>query len=123
MISYETAKRLKEKGFPQPEPKRGQCWFYEGVVQNNEGEPDKLMFLPHWLPNDRHITTMPGVYAPTATDILPHIFSYVLANDFENDAKGHAQLRFACYDPDTNRKWHYHADPDECVALAYLEQV
>ena len=73
IVSFETAKRLKEAGFPQPEPQRGQVWYSkhraEYLVYNvDEFGADyscgSLSFV------GRSLSADDCVFAPTATDIL-----------------------------------------------------
>ena len=82
VVSFETARRLKEAGFPQPEPEFGQLWHElqdqcyvlgysaEGLISGfwNGGESFE----------DANVQSMlADVFAPTATDILeqlPHNF-------------------------------------------------
>lgn len=63
-VSYETAVRLKEAGFPQPEPQYGQCWYNDnggqiiiGHTTDSWGEPDESF----------------SVFAPSALDLLQSI--------------------------------------------------
>lgn len=77
-VSFETAKRLKQAGFPQPEYETGQFWY---------GDTGKLCVITHAgeyltgftvLNGLREIWDLEGkdsdaVFAPTATDILREI--------------------------------------------------
>jgi hypothetical protein len=109
-VTKETALELEKAGFPQPRPAFGQVWY------ETDGSPRPQV-----------VTSMEGyepqgiVFAPRATDIMPHLFSFVLANDFENDANGHAHLIFACYDPDSDRKMMMHKNSAEVLAKAWLK--
>lgn len=84
VVTLETAKRLKQAGFPQPEPKVGQFW-YDGMFQ-------RLSIASHRMGKDQHLYLTPinavdwshyfeavvmlddkndwPIFAPTATDIL-----------------------------------------------------
>jgi len=55
-VTFETAKRLKEAGFPQPEPEFGQVWY-----------------SPNGAIRVIYIKTYDLVFAPSATDILKEI--------------------------------------------------
>lgn len=78
MISYETAKRLKQAGFPQPEPAFGQVWYELHVSRyvisstNNGisgGWEDGETF------EDAPFSSMNAdIFAPTATDILKELW-------------------------------------------------
>lgn len=82
IVSYETAVRLKEAGFPQPTPEAGQMWYYtrfpDGTAKKNV-----LCILAHEYPYQDNLEALPldggericnprntQIYAPTATDIL-----------------------------------------------------
>ena len=85
VISFETARRLKEAGFPQPEPKFGQAWYSAervGVVSKTLSTPEGMwawLFAPDgsWAFGRAEN----GVYfAPTATDILHEIHLFFPAS-------------------------------------------
>ena len=77
VVSYETAVRLKNAGFPQPEPEAGQLWYMIGfdtprlAIVGLWGTVDKRPVYRYldantWdFPDEREST-----FAPTATDIL-----------------------------------------------------
>lgn len=81
-VTIETARRLKDAGFPQPVPQRGQVWYnnsgreYVITLSDNLGMCDYVTPSGHlWLGrglNDGE------VYAPTATDILQHLPGWCL---------------------------------------------
>lgn len=83
-VTFETAKRLAEAGFPQPEPQRGQLWYnkagaeYIIILADNLGmcdysiSPSGKVWLGRGL-NDEEL------FAPTATDILFHLPGWNLA--------------------------------------------
>lgn len=77
VVSFETAVRLKEAGFPQPQPEFGQVWYLgEGAsfivyMVNEHGYVfgmygDGLKAVIGRLPKEL-------IFAPTATDILEQL--------------------------------------------------
>ncbi len=86
VVTLETAKRLKQAGFPQPEPKVGQFW-YDGMFQRlsivsnrTGGERQPILLAPisavDWSHYFEAVVMLPDdkndwpIFAPTATDIL-----------------------------------------------------
>ena len=64
IMTFDTARRLKEAGFPQPQPAFGQIWYDKGgrhLSMHDIKEPDELA---------RHFREKGFAFAPTATDIL-----------------------------------------------------
>lgn len=92
IVSFETAKALKDAGFPQPEPEAGQFWYsafngsnWLSIVAHERGKPDVLFFCPLYVLDWRHFFGATGVilgedktpgFAPTATDILEQLGEY-----------------------------------------------
>jgi hypothetical protein len=92
IVSFETAKRLKEAGFPQPTPAPGQFWHegneggffvigrvYDdkmtGCYVESERTPQHLVF-------ERATMNGKEIFATTATDILRQMPGvYLCAND------------------------------------------
>lgn len=76
-VSYETAVRLKEAGFPQPEPRFFQAWY------NPAG--DSVYKIPFIIePAFRRLIDEYSIFAPTADDILrnlPHPEDYKASFD------------------------------------------
>lgn len=84
IVTFETAKRLKEAGFPQPAPEFGQAW-YDMVTQtlflivetfDDNPPPYNGVWIIEKGGNVSHIEReLLGMmaYAPTATDILCRI--------------------------------------------------
>jgi hypothetical protein len=77
--SFETAMRLKEAGFPQPEIETGQVWFNLHSAATLIGlldpcEKGLRYFYCHSLASGRSQRILPATddafFAPTATDIL-----------------------------------------------------
>jgi len=78
ILSYETAVRLKEAGFPQPEPENGQFWynpdfgpFLVGKLWMVDGRLRNIFYPDTGKVVNKEIRLFPDcVFAPTATDIL-----------------------------------------------------
>lgn len=83
-VSFETAKKLKEAGFPQPEPEVGQVWYDEdgnmvwirGLRENSYSSRRTASFVGELKGGGMSTCTAEEmaeagwVFAPTATDIL-----------------------------------------------------
>lgn len=80
IVSFETAKKLKEAGFPQPTPAPGQFW-HEGnegglfVIGRVYGDKMTGCYIesertPQHLVFERATMNGKEIFAPTATDIL-----------------------------------------------------
>ncbi len=137
IVTFETAQRLKEAGFPQPEFEPGQIWHRK----NKEGQNERQYIVKNWLANrvfaiecatgsfykdvvfnSKDLTghnyamwSKSLVFAPTATDILRQMPGFsVLFLDNGNSAGwtvlNHANECFA---------FHEH-NPAEAVAQAWL---
>lgn len=76
MTTYELAKKLKEAGFPQPEPKFSQIWFAD--YDNGYMLGEKLLVgTNHFLDVER--LEQPMVFCPTFEDIwreLPELIPH-----------------------------------------------
>lgn len=74
IVSFETAKRLKAAGFPQPDLGAGQVWREERYMHIVVGEDEYGVSVCFQSANGAWIEvneTLEGlVFAPTATDIL-----------------------------------------------------
>jgi hypothetical protein len=68
-VTFETAKRLKEAGLPQPKKtEKGQYWFANGELILFAGcEQVEVRMFEHDM-----------VFAPTATDIMRHLPGWAL---------------------------------------------
>lgn len=76
IVSFETAKRLKEAGFNQHEFEFGQFWYAPNgnlCVMSGDGiySDEARVMLKNG--NTMFIKTYDIVFAPTATDILPEL--------------------------------------------------
>ena len=77
-VTFETARKLKDAGFPQPEMERGQSWYsvngHEILITGTSGK------YAHGVDESSHRYTalLPGAltFAPTATDILAQFAEY-----------------------------------------------
>lgn len=92
----ETALRLKQAGYPQPENRYG-------FIANNEGEP-VLVRVPD---------SVPLAYCPTATEIMeqPEMWEYVISYNIES-------WRVADLD---GVRWVDNENPAEAAAEMYLK--
>ena len=82
-VTFETAKALRDAGFPQPEPAEGQFWWF---VRYPDGAAKKEVLCvyvkkeycwPYIEPLDGGNTEGRGLlFAPTATDILSALMDY-----------------------------------------------
>ncbi len=85
-VAHETARRMKDAGFPQPNPDEGQIWYNAAgtmyVVTYSYGKTCDYVVRGSnnvWIErglNDGE------VFAPTATDIMQHLPGWYLS--FEN---------------------------------------
>jgi hypothetical protein len=86
ILSYETAKRLKEAGFPQPDLSVGQLWYAEAVYKGGNLEHNPLCIAVETygdsaivlrrLTCEHHAPDYGGrneFFCPTATDILKEL--------------------------------------------------
>jgi len=126
IVTFETAVRLKEAGFPQPQPGAGQWWH----------NPDFGLFVVgiKWFADNREYRIFyPGTgktvlkseamflkcaFAPTATDILREL------RDGSNI--GIMGKRFLCYSPDFEHGIDHpgtpiNDNPAEAAAEAWLK--
>jgi hypothetical protein len=75
IVSFETAKRLQEAGFPQPVPEFGQMWYCgnQQLYTRIRAKPYMDGKRRFYGDNGCMIFERPEnmVFAPTATDILP----------------------------------------------------
>ena len=118
IVSFETAKRLKEAGFPQPEFSTGQMWYNEfsaitviGKKELDENDSETIYFFCHSLLTSRtdrmRLALGYGIYfCASATDILRHL-PQGLSLSYQN-------TRFII-------KGHKNDNPSEVAALAWLE--
>lgn len=105
-ITSETARRMKEAGFPQPKKtEKGQYWFANG----------ELILFAGCEQVEVRMFEQDMVFAPTATDILAHLPGWNLAFT--------TVPRWICYweDIDGNiTEFIGHDNPAEAAAEAFL---
>lgn len=111
-VTFETAKRLAEAGFPQPEHEHDKERFW----YQRDGS---LIFLGHTV--DDHCEPIEGgsYFAPTATDILRELPGYALALLLSyRHQTGEAWF---CWDIDQAETFFSHpTNPAEAAAEAWL---
>jgi hypothetical protein len=136
VVSFETAKKLKEVGFPQPEPAVGQAWWIE-IGTDGTVPPALIQIIPNQIELARlaeiHFDGISildsfrsfygggsdGYYfAPTATDILKEasnnmMIGYSPFGGFEVYTNHRCLVNGI---PDAQ-----HANPAEACAAAWLE--
>lgn len=84
-VTFETARKLKDADFPQPEPMPGQVWYADNslkvfVSKVNAGSISGHSEYPCARIEDT--ITAVDIFAPTATDIMQHLPGWYLS--FEN---------------------------------------
>ncbi len=81
-VTFETARKLKDADFPQPEPMPGQVWYADNslkvfVSKVNAGSISGHSEYPCARIEDT--ITAVDIFAPTATDIMQHLPGWYLA--------------------------------------------
>lgn len=66
-VTYETAKALKEAGYPQPDKKHMQSWYGVGSNKRGASEVKGLYIFDYAWPS---LSPFDYVYIPTLTDLL-----------------------------------------------------
>lgn len=108
-VSFETAKRLKEAGFPQPDYEFGQLWYSEDERQQAFVGTGQMELL-----RQHYVGKM--VFAPTATDILEQLGEYWTLRK-----RGAGNWIVAEQSHEERMVSHkIHASPHEAAALAWL---
>ena len=117
VVSFETARRLKEAGFKQPRPEFGQVWFDQDgayVIGNVKNDIISGAWSAGDCFTDASISSMlADVFAPTATDILeqlPHNFCI----------RGKSVFSLEPGDAYNIGRQFYADNPAEAAALAWL---
>lgn len=95
IVSFETAKRLANAGFPKPAPDYGQTWY------THYGCPGSVTDLSKWSDNGE-------VFAPTATDILRELPNWSIC---------YTASGWACFFDDFIIE---HSNPAEAAARAWF---
>jgi len=122
IVSRETAQKLKDAGFPQPEPEEAQFWHKcngDTVVIldtyiNSEGRQIEIIALYETTVYKRQ--DMEGfIFAPSASDILRELNDHCLFKD-TNTCGG-----FVCYKlGKMPYGYHCHENPADAAASAWL---
>lgn len=130
IVTFKTAKRLKEAGFPQPAPAFGQFWFDEKgalffVVDAFDEIPIPLDGA--WLIEkggdvihvERVVFGSSLAYAPSATDILRKLPGHSIGRyNTSKSAWDSPEMAWICVSP--KQKELIHDTPAEAAALAWL---
>jgi hypothetical protein len=106
IVTFETARRMKSAGFPQPDYVED-GYFY--IL--SQDTPVNFVHVSG-------INTQDAAFAPTATDILLELPDYALVFDDSQRPPG-----FTCYDTLRQNPSEYpktHENPAEAAALAWL---
>lgn len=137
IVTFDTARRLKEAGFPQPEPEAGQFWY---TVDR------KLAIITHSVEHNLGFTVFNGLhevwyaesveifndvpFAPAATDILTATAKLVHPNLIRVDISTYSsdnsceiqEPQFFIYSfPYSKIAGHqFYDNPAEAAALAWL---
>lgn len=95
VVTFETARKLKDAGFPQPEAEFGQVWYRPEYIDNS----NTILVTGQWDEGPYGIGDMGQqyspynlawhelVFAPTATDILEYL-PHSLGLRFHSDKDG-----------------------------------
>ena len=122
----ETALKLKEKGFPHPEPKFGQMWKsaftgYDSVVCNRTDTNGLKMLAPvHLIDWSHNFSAEPilgnaeNIVLPTATDILKELGKDYNLSFFEG--------LFYCVHDNLMGEAYAHENPAEACAIAFMDK-
>jgi len=127
ILSFETAVRLKEAGFPQPAPEAGQFWynpnigvFLVGKLWMVDGRLRNIFYPDTGKVVNKEIRLFVNfVFAPTATDILREMPGCILA--VENLYKEMAIVGVYYEVWKTGRLLSDHVNPAEAAAEAWLK--
>lgn len=111
-VTFETARALKEAGFPQPEEmQRGQAWYDRKGIGHIPKKPDGMM---------QYAKQRGWIFAPTATDILQALGqNYVLWFDESPRLRQFYCARTGNTTREAGTPFG-NPNPHEAAALAYL---
>lgn len=122
IVSFETAQKLNEAGFPQPEPESGQFWHKYNketvvildVYSNYEGRQIEFVSL-FGTEIYRQKDMKAFRFAPSSSDILRELNDYCLFKD-TNTCGG-----FVCYElGKMPYGYHCHENPADAAASTWL---
>lgn len=126
---YETANRLKEAGFPQPDFATGQLWYNASgalsfIGKKEPGDDGKTYFFCTSVDTARTERMIPikdgAFYAPTATDILRELGPghCVGLYNVSPHTFASAEIKWLCVFP--NQREYSGINPAEAAARAWL---
>lgn len=125
-VTFETAKRLAEAGFPQPTPERGQIWLSEVGAEyliqavGQDGSVD-YSFGNAYPFLCRHLDADGCIFAPTTTDIMRELPEYAVARHI--DYRGQSGEAWFCWDTlDRHETFSHPTNPAEAAAMAWLHE-
>jgi len=115
IVSFETAVKLLNAGFPQPELGSAQFWY---VRSDPEDEYEIAVMIRARGLQERILTRYTDrFFAPTATDILLELgLQFNLTVDRCNSVDG-----WSCVDESEDGRYFFRQNPAEACALAWLE--
>lgn len=124
IVIFETAKRLKEAGFPQPEFEFGQFWYAPNgnlCVMSGDGiySGEARVMLKNG--NTMFIKTYDIVFAPTATDILEHLPGYALKIQKSVWCVFNPEYIYAVKSTDDVQMYFQHKNPAEAAAESWIK--
>jgi len=119
VVTFETAKRLKEAGFPNPEILNNKFWFIT--------DHEKPLFV-EYFENILECIRMKfnPIFAPSATDILPKLYTGV--TDGTEWAIVFRGKNWSCVLRQWNEQgqsvdaWYHSENPAEACAAAWLDK-
>jgi hypothetical protein len=117
IVTFETAKRLKEAGFLQPAAEFMQIWYDEGGAEWVVADMGELVLFSLSSRAQMALSDVAGfVFAPIATDILMKCPYY----DVHFDA---TRQKWCCwlYLEETDEDDNFHENPAEACAEAWLK--
>jgi hypothetical protein len=121
ILSYETAKRLKDAGFPQPKFDIGQIWYCTGKATINTHFNTEGMLICSFLETGQRVIVAEIFYgghfcfSPTATDILRE-----LGFEFQGYFTAIVNEFVCLQDGAPGVKSWQHENPAEACAMAWL---
>lgn len=131
VVTFETARALKDAGFPQPEPEAGQVWYIPTKTPGQIFITHIGEYYIHYAWGKNYEGNTPGsskvnvesffgtkpILAATSTDILRELPETALLSRIENDW----QCRIMSYDEERCEYAIRNTNPAEACAAAYLE--